>query len=187
VPDFYQGTELWSFNLVDPDNRRPIDFEARRTELMALLRAFERDPLKLANELVRRPEDGRIKLLVSALALRQRRSTSALYAHGVYRPLTTFGDLADQIIAFARIHDGGGAVVLAGRYFTRLGERASLPVGDAWGNASAALPSELHGVPLRDVFTGRSWPPRAPGADGKVSVPLAEIFAHLPVALLVAT
>ena len=74
VPDFYQGTELWSFNLVDPDNRRPIDFEARRTELTALLRAFERDPLKLANELVRRPEDGRIKLLVSALALRQRRS-----------------------------------------------------------------------------------------------------------------
>ena len=61
--------------LVDPDNRRPIDFEARRTELTALLRAFERDPLKLANELVRRPEDGRIKLLVSALALRQRRSS----------------------------------------------------------------------------------------------------------------
>ena len=85
------------------------------------------------------------------------------------------------------IHEGGGAVVLAGRYFTRLGERASLPVGDAWGNASAALPSELDGASLRDVFTGRTWPARAPGGDGKVSVPLAEIFAHLPVALLVAT
>ncbi len=181
VPDFYQGSELWSFNLVDPDNRRPIDFDERRRIFASLMAAFEADPIRLVDELVANAEDGRIKMLVSSLALRLRRAEASLFRTGGYVPLQVSGQRAEQVVAFARASGSKTAVAICGRFFTRLGERAAMPVGEAWGDAITALPADLEGRELHDVFTGSKLTVRG---DGAGHLRVAEVLAHLPVALV---
>ena len=103
VPDFYQGSESWTFHLVDPDNRRPIDFDARQRVLHELLQAFERAPTATLDALLADPYDGRLKMLVTTLGLRFRRQMAELFGTGKYVPLDAAGQRAHQIVAFMRV------------------------------------------------------------------------------------
>ena len=180
VPDVYQGTELWDFTLVDPDNRRPVDYGHRRRLLddLAGAHAGASDAAwrRLLAELVARPGDGRIKLLVTHLALRARREQPATFARGDYRPLRAEGARAGQVLAFARQGPDGWVVVAVPRLPMALG--GGMPLGAAaWGDTRLVLPEEA----------GTRW--RAPlartdvtTAGGRLS--LAELFGQIPVALL---
>ena len=160
VPDTYQGTELWDLSLVDPDNRRPVDYDGRWSALATLDTANARD-------LMAKPEDGRVKLFVTSRALRLRRERPGLCTEGEYAPLTATGERAEHLFAFARSHVGGQVVVAVPRLVATLSE-------GGWKDTRLALPS-ANG--WRNVFTGEEW-------RGE-SVTAAELFAAFPLALLV--
>jgi (1->4)-alpha-D-glucan 1-alpha-D-glucosylmutase len=178
VPDFYQGTELWDLSLVDPDNRRPVDY-AHRQALLAALAALP-SPGELERQLAH-PEDGVIKLLVTARALRHRRRHRAVFATGTYLPLGVQGAQARHALAFARtLPDGAASITVAGRFFSSLGAATRPPVGAAvWGDTRVLLDSKMPAGAYRDALSGqmlRVAPDR--------SLALAEAFAKLPVAIL---
>ncbi len=186
VPDFYRGTELWDFSLVDPDNRRPVDFGLRAARL-AELQERTGDPRDLAGELLAGWRDGRVKLYLTWRALRFRRDHRRLFAGGDYLPLVAAGPGRDHLCAFARRLEGTWAVVAAPRLCVRLagGEAgpesippAVPPLGEAaWGETTLLLPS---GAPehWRNVLTGE----QAVARHG--TLPLADVFRCFPVALL---
>lgn len=165
VPDVYQGCETWDFSLVDPDNRRPVDFDARRALLGGLAQRAPRD-------LLRDWRDGGIKLQVARTLLRFRREQRQLFAAGDYTALATRGRFADRVVAFARTHGPQRICVLVPRLTARLG---CPPLGLVWDDTSVELGG---GGPWRDLLTGRVIAPSAPLA-------LAEAFAELPLAVLV--
>jgi (1->4)-alpha-D-glucan 1-alpha-D-glucosylmutase len=183
LPDVYQGDELWSFSLVDPDNRRPVDFDRRAAALAETSARFD-DPARrpaLLAQLVARPEDGRIKLHVTRQILGDRRAWPALYAAGGYQALTAEGPLADAVFAFARCVGEQAAVAVVPR---RLGRRLMPPdytplAPDAWRGTRLRLPPGLGQGAWRDVVSGRCVDPA--GGDG---LDLSHVFGSLPVALL---
>ncbi|MDQ3745259.1 MAG: malto-oligosyltrehalose synthase [Acidobacteriota bacterium] len=180
VPDFYQGTELWAFTLVDPDNRRPVDYEQRRAMLASLREVGDGDVTEFVLGLLEQPEDGRVKLYVTARALDFRRERGELFARGQYLPLRAAGRRADSVVSFARALDGDACIVVAGRFFTRLGVGRAGPLGlsrAAWGDTRLAV-GELPPARYRDVFTGREFDAR----EGALA--LADVLSPLPVALL---
>ena len=181
VPDFYQGTELWSFTLVDPDNRGQVDYEQRRSLLASLRDAGDADTTDFVNNLLERPEDGRVKLYVTARSLNFRRERAELFARGEYVPLEARGRRAENTLAFARAHDGEACVAIAARFFTRLGVGAEGTLAlsaDAWGDTTLPL-GELGAGRWRDAFTGREFDTHEGGA-----LRLSELLSPLPVALL---
>jgi (1->4)-alpha-D-glucan 1-alpha-D-glucosylmutase len=181
VPDFYQGTELWGFTLVDPDNRRPVDYELRRTLLASLRDAGDGDVTEFAEGLLEQHEDGRVKMYVTARALNARRERAELFARGAYVPLPARGRRAGNVVAFARALDGDAALTVAGRFFTRLGVGREGPLrlqAEAWGDTALELEG-VEGGRYRDVFTGRVFD----AAGGALDV--AKLLSPLPVALLV--
>jgi (1->4)-alpha-D-glucan 1-alpha-D-glucosylmutase len=184
VPDLYQGTERWDLSLVDPDNRRPVDFSDRAARLASLAPLLDGPSEAAAAELLTRWTDGDVKLLVTAAALRLRRDRRDTFREGDYRPVECRGPAARHVVAFARRRgtDAVLAVVprlVAGFLGWERGER--LPVGAAWDGTDLALPSELAGNAWHDVFTGRII-----RARGEV-LPVGDVLAGLPWALLTVT
>jgi len=187
VPDVYQGTELWDLSLVDPDNRRPVDYAERRRLLRALRR--RRPTPKLAAELVEAKADGRIKLYLTQRTLACRRDRPDLFLRGDYLPLAGRGLAGEHLCAFARrleSPDGSAEVVVA---VPRLpaglcrGE-PMLPLGPAvWGAAALLLPHAPAGAAYRNLFTGQTMRTTDAG-DGASQLPLAALFTAFPVALL---
>jgi (1->4)-alpha-D-glucan 1-alpha-D-glucosylmutase len=169
VPDTYQGCELWDFSLVDPDNRRPVDFELRRAML-----AQDADPTELLSSW----RDGRIKQHVVARTLALRRAAPALFA-GDYTPLQTTGLHAERLVAFARSAEAATLIVIVPRLAAPLldGVDIPLPPPAAWGDTRVALP-DLPGGRLHNPLTGKAI---EPGPDGLTA---AEALADLPVVLL---
>src|SRR5205823_6318119 len=110
VPDIYQGNEMWDFSLVDPDNRRPVDYDLRAW-LLGELRDAPGDRAALARTLVGSREDGRIKLYLTQRALTYRRSHAELFRDGRYQPLFASPDAREHIVAFAR-SDGDAEVLV---------------------------------------------------------------------------
>jgi (1->4)-alpha-D-glucan 1-alpha-D-glucosylmutase len=182
VPDFYQGTELWDFSLVDPDNRRPVDFAARRALLGELRPHPERPAAGLAAALAAAPEDGRIKLFCTQRALTFRRSRRPLFEQGRYDPLTAAGAAADHVLAFARVRGETATLAVVGRHFVRLCPDGEHPVGERWRDTRLRLPEALAARRYRNVLTDELIEPASAGPEP--SLPLAHVFAHLPVALL---
>jgi (1->4)-alpha-D-glucan 1-alpha-D-glucosylmutase len=132
VPDVYQGTELWDLGLVDPDNRRPVDYEARERLLDELLENWTRDAGKTLRDCARHWQDGRIKLLVTALLLRERASRESLF-HGEYLPCEVEGS-GDQVGAFLRRDGGTTMLVVFARFpFARQHDAQ-------WSSARIVLP-----------------------------------------------
>lgn len=175
VPDIYQGTELWDYSLVDPDNRRPVDFAACAA---ALTRSEREEPAALLADW----RSGAAKTRLLAAGLRLRAERPSLFASGDYRPLGVEGAERDRICAFARTAPGGGAaIVVAPRLVLPLldvdGE-TDLPLvpAAAWKDTALVLPAGLAGT-LRDVVTGRE---RA--ASGRLGVD--GLLADFPVAIL---
>ncbi len=183
APDFYQGAELWDFSLVDPDNRRPVDFAKRRESLASLPANDDGDLIELLSQLVTNPQDGRIKLYLTSRALRFNRSRQALFAEGDYLPLAARGRKESHVIAFARVLREQTVVAVTGRFFTRLGDLNQPPTGTGvWGDTAVALNYVSASGLYQDVFTGQRI--RAERGGAGVELPLAQVFAHLPVALL---
>ncbi len=182
VPDFYQGTELWDFSLVDPDNRRSVDFKGRERLLEDLAQRQTKGLLPLISELLGRWEDGRIKLFVTSKALEFRTTQSNLFLEGDYLPLYASGGRKEHISAFARRHERSWVVVVAPRLLTMLVAPGTLPLGQhAWGTGRLVLPSEAPRV-WKSVFTGETV--NAMAASRTKYLPLYRIFQRLPVALL---
>jgi (1->4)-alpha-D-glucan 1-alpha-D-glucosylmutase len=180
VPDYYQGTELWDLSLVDPDNRRPVNYEERRALLDELSREEAAGRAPLVDRLVREPADGRIKLYAVSRALHFRRERAALFTHGGYAPVSVSGSRAANVVAFARTGGEAAVVVAVGRFFTQLAGVGELPVGpEVWGDTSLALEGELAAGCYREVLSGERV-----CVEGNRRLPLAQAFAHLPVAIL---
>jgi len=177
VPDMYQGTELWTLSLVDPDNRRPVDFDLRASMLEDIRKRQDDDPDALLRDLLDGWTDGRVKLYTTHRALQVRLDHRAVFDHGSYTALAADGSRADHVVAFARQHERSWVVAVVPRLTVRLG-RGRLPLGRrAWRDTVLRLPSR---APTRwvDAFTGR----RLESADGRLR--LSETLDRFPVALL---
>ncbi|HXA67563.1 MAG TPA: malto-oligosyltrehalose synthase [Bryobacteraceae bacterium] len=184
VPDFYQGSELWSFHLVDPDNRQPVDFDRRRKLLSKICEKEDADPAALMDRLMSNPCDGAIKLFITHRALRFRKDHRQLFAAGSYIPLAADGSRSNHVLAFARQWNGQTVIALVGRFFLRIRNSHPAPIGDVWSNAAILLPKRIKSASFQDVFTGQTF--TADQHEGEASISLAKVFAHCPVALLFA-
>ncbi len=182
VPDFYQGMELWDFSLVDPDNRRPVDYERRR-HLLAELKAREPSP-QLARELTETKEDGRIKLYLTWRGLLCRREHPGLFTEGEYLPASALGERSDNVFAFIRRLGERWALAAAPRLIARLMPGVGdLPLGaGVWRDTVLVLPGIRPHQRCRNIFTGEIH--ETSERDGQTVLPLADVFAHFPVALL---
>jgi (1->4)-alpha-D-glucan 1-alpha-D-glucosylmutase len=186
VPDTYQGTELWDFSLVDPDNRRPVDYERRRRmlgELQAAVTAAGIDLRGLARGLVAAKEDGRVKLYVTYRGLHCRGDHPGLFSAGEYLPLMGSGAKAEHLLAFVRRAGKTWAVVAVPRLVTRLvADTSRPPLGaEVWQDTRLHLPGVDPGLRWHNVFTGETL---AAAEQQGLSLAAADIFAHFPVALL---
>jgi (1->4)-alpha-D-glucan 1-alpha-D-glucosylmutase len=180
VPDLYQGDELLNFNLVDPDNRRGVDFRGRDTALSAL-EAQQRGSGTFGSafaSLLDEPADGQAKLYLIWRLLQLRRQLPELFADGDYLPLAVGGERSEHVCAFARRRGDTFVIVVAGRWFARLQEGGDgfLPEAGQWRDTRVALPPGCGR--LRDVL-GETL---VDGASGEL--PAADLLAPQPVAVL---
>jgi (1->4)-alpha-D-glucan 1-alpha-D-glucosylmutase len=187
VPDLYQGTELWDFSLVDPDNRRPVDYDRRHQMLRALqeqVRAAGHDLVGLTRALLDSREDGRIKLYVLYRTLNYRRDHADLFGTGAYCPLEGVGRCAKHICAFARQHDQRVVLVAVPRLLTQLSPDPSvLPIGpQIWEDSWLTVPPSDAGYGYRNLFTGEAV--EAVEREGRMMLALDKVLANFPVALL---
>ena len=197
VPDFYQGSESWNFTLVDPDNRRPVDFEARR-QTMDRLDALLAQPAPARAggiaELLNQWSDGAVKLLVTTAALRVRNAAPDLFLEGDYVPLTTETPVEGQVVAFARTiarsRDAGAAqpavaIAIAPHLVARMiTPERPVPLGEAWKTARVLLPPALTSLTYTDALTGAELRPVKGGDSAWLFV--GQALKALPVALLTA-
>ena len=186
VPDCYQGTELWDFSLVDPDNRRPVDF-ATRIRLLAELDEALRPAasrVELVQELIARRTDGRIKLFLMAESLRYRRAHAALFHAGDYVKMECMGEQQGHVFAFARLHSEGTVLTIVPRFLTGLiADPQTAPLGDAvWNDTWVAVPAWRDGTKFRNIFTGEIV--KTITHDERQVLPVGQIFSTCPVACL---
>jgi len=186
VPDFYQGTELWDLSLVDPDNRRPVDYVLRHTRLRDL-RAEGPPSVARAETLIAARDDGRAKLYTAMQALAARHALHATFEAGEYVPLRSTGADAARVFAFARTHANAVTITCVPRLVASLSRQAQLPpLGPGcWTDTAVVLPPELARRSFANQFTGETLVPRA-AADDAFRLDAADLFAHFPVALLTA-
>ena len=168
VPDIYQGNEIWNFTLVDPDNRRPVDYKRRREMLTALAKV---NP----EELLQNWPDGRIKMFLTQRLLRFRNEHVDLFRRGNYLPVKVGGAFADCCIGFARELEGQWIVVAAPRLSSRIGFP---PTGERWKDTVIDLPGNFWLENARELFTGRDIPPQ----DRQLK--LADALSVLPFAVI---
>lgn len=164
VPDFYQGTDLWDLSLVDPDNRRPVDYERRAAMLQKIKAAGDR--LDLAT-LLRRWHDGRVKMFVTWKLLDLRARRAEVLQHGAYEAL----DAGRNACAFER---GSGVIVAVPRLVTSLVKPGTFPLGDAWGESEVTDSRGRLSSTWRNIFSGEILE----------NLSLARVFEHFPVAVL---
>jgi (1->4)-alpha-D-glucan 1-alpha-D-glucosylmutase len=186
VPDFYQGTELWDFSLVDPDNRRPIDFRARQELCEEINRAAETDLESLAREIGAQWPDPRVKLLVTGQALALRHKWPDVFNAGKYVPLEATGEKAEHLFAFGRSCEGRWAVTATPRHFYRLTHASAAPTAAKqsqadWGDAELVLPADAERT-WRCELSGRVL--EAHSDNDTLKLWAADLFEVLPVALL---
>ncbi len=189
VPDFYQGTELWDLSLVDPDNRRPVDFASRRQLLAGLAplaaAAAGDDDAPPAHDavgaLLSSWGDGQIKMHVTHAGLMLRRRHPALFLEGAYLAVPAEGTKADHVVAFARRHRGMAVLVVAPRLVVGLcGDEGTVPVGPAvWGDTVLRAPPGARPGDYRNVLTGERLHLGVP------TVLVSDLLATLPVGMWV--
>jgi (1->4)-alpha-D-glucan 1-alpha-D-glucosylmutase len=181
TPDFYQGSELWDWNLVDPDNRRPVDYARRHTLVRELKDVLERpDRFDAVQDLVHHSADGRIKLYLILAALHCRRIHADVFEQGRYVPLEAEGPEARHLLTFARLHEAHMVMVAVPRLVAlRFAEARS----SIWDETWVTMPSEWKVSQLQDVLTGRSIVPDCKGERSMVRA--SELFAACPVGFLV--
>jgi len=183
VPDIYQGCDLWDLSLVDPDNRRPVDFGARQRALDELMMAARDSEPGLVHELAASWPSGKIKLHVTAALLAARRAAPGLFGDGTYEPLAVRGPAAAHVLAFARRSRRQTMIVAVGRLFARLAPAADrlAPAVEAWGATSIAAPGRTEAGLFRNLLTGAVAPPPVRGR-----LLAADLFRAIPAAVLIA-
>jgi (1->4)-alpha-D-glucan 1-alpha-D-glucosylmutase len=171
VPDMYQGTDLWDGSLVDPDNRRPVDYAIRRDML-----ATRKAPIQLVEDW----QSGQIKQAIIARGLMLRNRLPRLFGSGAYQPLAIEGPCADHLIAFAREHGSEAIVTVATLRSATLLQEHKLPVVPIkqWGATAVVLPEHWSGQRFANVLDDATATPD----DGRLAV--SQLLASLPVALL---
>ena len=179
VPDIYQGNELWSFSLVDPDNRRPVNY-AHNREIFENLKKWGNAPdTQSVGRLMKTPEDGRIKsyLIWKTLCLRQEHPD--MFQRGDYLPLAVAGAKSEHVVAFARRLGNTSVLVVVPRLISSMLNDANLPpIGvQIWEDTHVLLPPGL-GRKSQNVFTGEV-------AEAEARVNLSQVLAEFPVALCV--
>lgn len=178
VPDFYQGTELWDLSLVDPDNRRPVDFELRQAYLKDIQAQAETDMLGLIAQLLQTPEDGRIKLFLIYQTLKARRTYTELFQRGGYQKLMVVGSLKAHVVAFARDLGDKQAIAIAPRLMTSLIKEGEYPLGEqVWHETRILQPPGASSV-WQDAITGQEL-------HADETLWLKDILNRFPVALLI--
>ena len=184
VPDFYQGTELWDLSLVDPDNRRPVDYDRRRV-LLDELRSVPAS-VDAARRLLDARADGRVKMYTMIRALAVRHALRDTFMHGDYVPLSAAGVSADRVFAFARVQDGRIAITCVPRLVGSLPPRGLTPPlgAECWADTRVVLPAVLTpSEPLVHAFTGERIAVSTDG-HGASALMLAQLLAHFPVAVV---
>ena len=179
VPDIYQGMELWDFSLVDPDNRRPVDFHLRERDLEQLTEWSKSGDLQgLCQHLLHDYQNGRIKMWTTMQTLNFRRDHPELFKAGRYIPLQANRGKEEHVVAYARVRPGETAIIAAPRLsYTLMKGNMEPPLAGAWNDSELLLPPEIKGTRWRNIFTGEvlTMTERAPLCR--------EIFARFPVAL----
>ena len=178
VPDFYQGAELWDLSLVDPDNRRPVDFEKRRAMLAGIRERDDADIGLLVQDLLATIEDGKIKLFLIYRALKAKKANRDIFRSGAYLPLEPAGRFKNHVIAFAWRYEQQWALVVAPRFLSHLIQEGDFPLGrQVWQDTEVIMPD---GAPAtwRNVITGEVL------SAGKALF-VGDIVLSFPVALLV--
>ena len=168
APDIYQGNEIWDYSLVDPDNRRPVDYKRRREMLESLATANPHD-------LVRSWADGRIKMFLTQRVLQFRRAHVELFQRGEYLPLTPGGAFAESCVSFARQLGDQWIVVIAPRLSSRVGFP---PIAESWQDTTLEIPETLPLEHAHDLFTCR------PVSVQDRRVKLADALSILPFAAI---
>ena len=180
VPDFYQGTELWDFSLVDPDNRRPVDYGKRR-ELLDAVEGSLGARATLASELLQRVEDDRLKLFATTTMLRARRAADEVFRCGRYEPLAVEGSARQHVFAFGRVLGQRQVLVCVPRLVATLAPDGNPPIGAIWGDTRISVPEEAPRC-YRQVFTEACT--ALIEQDGRKWIRAADVFAHFPIAFL---
>ncbi|MBI2290175.1 MAG: malto-oligosyltrehalose synthase [Betaproteobacteria bacterium] len=182
VPDFYQGSELWALDLVDPDNRQPVDYGRRRELLDALKREFDcelGEQAGRARALLDDMADGRVKLYVTWRGLTARREMRALFDGGDYVPLKTSGAHAERLCAFARVHGETASITLAPRLIAGIASGDAPPLGEAaWKDTRLEVPRRIAGR-YCNIFTGEVL-----SCDETGALRAGDVLAQFPVAIL---
>jgi (1->4)-alpha-D-glucan 1-alpha-D-glucosylmutase len=164
VPDIYQGNELWDYSLVDPDNRRPVEYDLRRQTLKSLSGATP-------GELMKTWPDGRIKMFLTQRILRFRREYSDLFERGEYLPLDASGTFAECCVSFVRRLDDKWIAVIAPRLSSRVGFP---PIGDAWQDTAIDLAQMFSLKDAHDLFACQ------PIRHQKRQIAVRDVFSILP-------
>ena len=189
VPDFYQGTELWSFHLVDPDNRGAVDYAIRSSmadELRATIEQLGADRAEFAQELFEQAHDGRAKIYTIMAGLEYRRQHPELFQQGEYLQLECGGSKKQHACAFARLsHDQALVAVVPRLVATLMPDSKPPPMGSAaWEDTWITAPPSptLREFRFRHVLTGEII--TAESLNGRQVLPLARVLSHAPVGLL---
>lgn len=176
VPDFYQGTELWSLSMVDPDNRNKVDF-IRRKKYMENIKSLENNDIhQLLKELWESRDDGRIKLFLIRRLLHLRLRMRELFSEGEYVQLETWGTYKNSVIAFMRILGSETAVAVAPRFLTGIVGEGEMPAGDVWQDTRILLSNGRNYI-LKDAITGSRF-------NFSGSIMLRDLLTQFPGALL---
>ncbi len=183
VPDFYQGCELWDFSLVDPDNRRPVDYSRRIPMLEELRKQQSARPLRLLREILSGWHDGRVKLYLTDRALDFRHLHAEAYADGGYLPVGSLGARSANICAFARVKETQWCITVAPRLTTQLAPAGRMPFGKTvWQDTALLLPPKAPDA-WQNALTGELISATT-DTGGKRTLLLADLIKHFPVALL---
>jgi (1->4)-alpha-D-glucan 1-alpha-D-glucosylmutase len=182
MPDIYQGNELWDLSLVDPDNRRPVDFDLRSRLLDELSSVSASERVNLCHELLTHYQDGRVKLWTTMRALRFRRANAELFQKGSYLPLEAIGEKQENVCAFARelgFQDQSQAIVVTPLLSCSMMKGVlHAPLGDVWGRSELLLP-HTQARSFENIFTGERI-----GASENGTLLLRDVFRSFPVAIL---
>jgi len=182
VPDFYQGTEVWDFSLVDPDNRRPVDFQKRAQLLNDLKMKEAKDPEALFREMLLDWKNGAIKLYITYKALNFRKTYKGLFLKGDYIPLVATGPNSKCVVAFARRLENTWVIVGAARLFTKIISPGGISFSkQAWQEGFLSLPQDVP-KDFLNILTGEQLTSTLD--EQSRSLTLADLFQKLPVALL---
>lgn len=177
LPDIYQGTELWDLSLVDPDNRRPVDFDGRLSYLQEIKRRSRTGMQNLIDDLMATWEDGRLKLFLIARVLQARQEYLDIFQQGDYQPVAVTGQYCDRIMAVARSYGKHTAIAIVPRFLTDVIEPPQFPLGDIWGDTAIILPEGSES----------NWYEAIVNHDIAASpnILVSQILQHFPVGLLI--